>query len=54
MHRPHKYTILSERDWKKFLSIIDSDAKPNATLAKAAREYNDAERQCAIRKLKLR
>lgn len=38
--REHQLTLLSERDWKKFLSLIDSDAKPNAALAKAAREYN--------------
>jgi uncharacterized protein (DUF1778 family) len=38
--REHEMTVLSERDWRIFVSVLDSNTKPNAALARAAQEYN--------------
>jgi uncharacterized protein (DUF1778 family) len=36
----HKTTYLSHRDWEIFVKMLeDTDAKPNAALASAARRY---------------
>jgi len=37
--RPQHLTVLSDRDWRRFLEIVDSQAEPNAALRKAAKEY---------------
>ena len=41
-------TVLSWRDWKRFLRIMDSDAEPNGALKKAAEEYSEAKRKGTI------
>jgi uncharacterized protein (DUF1778 family) len=33
-------TILSARDWERFLALLDEPAEPNAALKAAAKEYN--------------
>lgn len=38
--RRQPVTVLSDRDWRLFLRVIDSHAEPNAALRKAAKEYN--------------
>jgi uncharacterized protein (DUF1778 family) len=40
--KQHHTTVLSERDWKAFLEMLDSDAAPNAALRKAISRYNRA------------
>jgi uncharacterized protein (DUF1778 family) len=35
----HHVTVLSERDWGIFLSVLDTDAEPNEALKKAASTY---------------
>jgi uncharacterized protein (DUF1778 family) len=37
---PHKQTVLSDRDRDIFLKILDSNAKPDAALKKAMKEYH--------------
>lgn len=38
LERHHK-TVLSRRDWELFLSMLESDVKPNRALRAAARRY---------------
>jgi uncharacterized protein (DUF1778 family) len=33
---------LTERDWQRFLQILNEDALPNEALAKAASQYEEA------------
>lgn len=35
----HHVTVLSERDWDLFLSVLEGDAEPNEALRKAASTY---------------
>lgn len=35
----HETTLLSDRDRRAFLSVLDSDAEPNEALKKAAQTY---------------
>ena len=51
LRRQH-VTVLSCRDWRLFLQIVDSHAEPNAALRKAARGYNT--HRTTIRQLGLR
>jgi uncharacterized protein (DUF1778 family) len=37
--REHEVTVLSDRDWGIFLSMLDADAEPNEALRKAASTY---------------
>ena len=38
----HRTTVLSERDWKTFLTLLDSDAKPNEALKNAMTDFDKA------------
>jgi uncharacterized protein (DUF1778 family) len=35
----HKRTVLSRRDWKAFLELLDSDDEPAPALKKAVERY---------------
>ena len=43
--RQHHETVLSDRDRDIFLAMLDSNAKPNAALKKAAKAYAQSYRE---------